>query len=148
MRTRPSRVVEEFTRKERRILAAALERILPSDDGVGARTAGVMRYFDFVRRQPVFEPVRARMQSGLELLAGLSRDLFGKDFVDLSGEDQDIVLQRVASVPHPAAQRFFATLVNLALAGFLCDPTHGGNRNVVGWRFIGYSPRTAGEEKQ
>lgn len=88
------------------------------------------------------------MRSGLELLAGLSRDLFGMDFADLPGEDQDAVLRRVASVPHPAARRFFAALVNLALAGFLCDPAHGGNRNGVGWRYIGYSPRTAGAESR
>jgi gluconate 2-dehydrogenase gamma chain len=35
---------------------------------------------------------------------------------------------------------FFQRLVTLTLEGFLSDPQYGGNRNQVGWRFIGRTP--------
>ena len=36
----------------------------------------------------------------------------------------------------------------LTIEGFLCDPIYGGNRNQVGWKAIGYLPRSHGRLKQ
>ena len=35
-------------------------------------------------------------------------------------------------------QAFFETLRAHTIAGFFCDPIHGGNRGMVGWKLIGF----------
>ena len=35
------------------------------------------------------------------------------------------------------AHLFFQKLVELTIEGYLSDPVYGGNKNRVGWRFIG-----------
>jgi gluconate 2-dehydrogenase gamma chain len=35
---------------------------------------------------------------------------------------------------------FFQRLVTLTLEGYLSDPKYGGNRDWIGWQFIGRTP--------
>src|SRR5205085_1546749 len=36
------------------------------------------------------------------------------------------------------AQTFFALLLSFTIAGFFADPVQGGNRDMVGWKLIGF----------
>jgi gluconate 2-dehydrogenase gamma chain len=36
------------------------------------------------------------------------------------------------------AQAFFTLLLSWTMAGFFCDPVQGGNRDMVGWKLIGF----------
>ena len=36
------------------------------------------------------------------------------------------------------AEAFFTLLLNWTMAGFFCDPVQGGNRDMVGWKLIGF----------
>ncbi|MGN6030525.1 MAG: gluconate 2-dehydrogenase subunit 3 family protein, partial [Thermomicrobiales bacterium] len=36
------------------------------------------------------------------------------------------------------AQSFFSLLLAYCMAGFFADPVHGGNRDMVGWKLIGF----------
>jgi gluconate 2-dehydrogenase gamma chain len=39
---------------------------------------------------------------------------------------------------HVGAQAFFTLLLSWTMAGFFCDPVQGGNRDMVGWKLIGF----------
>ncbi|MFN2545981.1 MAG: gluconate 2-dehydrogenase subunit 3 family protein [Myxococcales bacterium] len=123
------------------VLDAAAARILPSDDGPGAREAKVGR---FLQRQLEGElrDLRPAFDRLAMLLDFWSQRSFGKDFVDLTTEQQDRVLDQLArgqipvrGVPQEALFRGFHSLV---LEGFLSDPVHGGNDGQIGWRSIGF----------
>src|SRR5256885_11873510 len=77
------------------VLDAAAARILPSDDGPGAREAKVGR---FIQRQ--LEGDLRDLRPAFDRLATLldfwSQRSFGKDFVKLSAEPQDRVLDQLA----------------------------------------------------
>jgi len=38
----------------------------------------------------------------------------------------------------PTATGFFKSLLKHTLQGFFADPAYGGNRDMVGWKLIGY----------
>jgi gluconate 2-dehydrogenase gamma chain len=33
---------------------------------------------------------------------------------------------------------FFESLLEMTIEGFFCDPAYGGNKDMVGWRLIGF----------
>ena len=67
---------------------------------------------------------------------------FGKDFVELAHEQQDLILDNLARGRIPVRgvpqEALFRGLHSLTLEGFLCDPVHGGNDAEIGWRSIGF----------
>ena len=123
------------------VLEAAAARILPSDDGPGAREAKVGR---FIARQ--LEGNLSALRPAFEQLARLldlwSQKSFGKGFVLLGPADQDAVLGQLARGQIPVRglpqEALFRGLHTLTLEGFLSDPVHGGNDGEVGWRAIGF----------
>jgi gluconate 2-dehydrogenase gamma chain len=124
-------------------LEAALERLIPSDDGEpGAREAQVIRY---VRRalHGVHRGHVDAYRRGLVELDGLALDRFGAVFTALDDERQDDVL-RVAEREHAG---FFELARSHAIEGMFGDPRWGGNAQLVGWRLLGYpGPRAVVEE--
>jgi gluconate 2-dehydrogenase gamma chain len=124
------------------VLAAAAARILPSEDGPGAREAKVGRFIDrqlagsLAALRPAFDQLA-------RLLDVSAVTIFGKPFTVLAAPDQDGVLTQLSlgrlpgrGVPQEA---LFRALHSLALEGFLSDPVHGGNDGEVGWRSIGFA---------
>jgi gluconate 2-dehydrogenase gamma chain len=123
------------------VLEAAAARIIPSEDGPGAREAKVGRFIerqlagDLRELRPAFEQL-ARL---LDLWAGRA---YGKSFAALAAAEQDVGLELLAHGQIPARglpqEAMFRALHTLALEGFLSDPVHGGNDGQVGWRFVGF----------
>jgi gluconate 2-dehydrogenase gamma chain len=37
-----------------------------------------------------------------------------------------------------SGKAFFEQLLQNTIEGFFCDPIHGGNRDMVGWKLIGF----------
>ena len=78
---------------------------------------------------------------GLEALDSYAQDQYGADFVDLSEEQQDAIVEAMVEdeatgfEPFSAAQ-FFHVLRRHTKEGMFSDPIYGGNRNMVGWRLI------------
>jgi gluconate 2-dehydrogenase gamma chain len=124
------------------VLEAAAARILPSDDGPGAREARVGRFLerqlagDLAELQPAF----AQLARLIDLWAQKSS---GMAFVALPAEAQDRVLAQLAGGQIPARglpqEVLFRALHGLVLEGFLSDPVHGGNDGMIGWRSIGFA---------
>jgi gluconate 2-dehydrogenase gamma chain len=179
-----------FNLHERETIAAAMARIIPSDDTPGAREAGTIDFLErylsgtrFIYAKPDgsgFETLTGRREeawasrvatmretyhAGVRELDGRSRHRFGRDFKELSDDEQDAVLKAIEAREHwpdsslapayavaspaspgPALQQtsteveleFLPLLVVHTRQGFYADPIYGGNRDRIGWRVIGF----------
>ena len=113
-------------------------------------------------------PLGERFRIGILGMEGLAQERFGQGFVRLSPEQQDDILGdmdegeievfgRVSLTTQPAtfesgdqglaqspgqsaitAKAFFELLLAYTIAGYFVDPVHGGNRDMVGWKLIGF----------
>jgi gluconate 2-dehydrogenase gamma chain len=129
---------------QRRILVAAVSRILPSDDGPGATETGVAEYIERALGDPWHRHFRPLFERGLGFFEVLAWNTKGKDFASCTADEQDEVLRVAEEFPNNDARRFFVTLVHLALEGFLCPPSHGGNRGELGWKYFRFEPQVPG----
>jgi gluconate 2-dehydrogenase gamma chain len=111
---------------------AMAAQIIPSGDSPGASEAGVIYFMDTAlagSRSEVLEPMRrglAELQT--ETLARYSAETFSS----LDNDQQIEVLQGIEDTP------FFGTIRFLTVAGMFSHPSHGGNRDEIGWRLIGF----------
>ena len=125
-----------FGPDQRKTLAAAVDRLLP-----GAVEAGVPEYLDTWLEHRSFRLVRRYVSHGVRHLDGTAKKQHGKFFAGCTGEEQDAILSEFASGDFKAGKfdgsLFFRQLMELTLEGYLSDPKYGGNRNRLGWRFIG-----------
>jgi gluconate 2-dehydrogenase gamma chain len=125
-----------------RAIEALADRILPADgDFPGARAAGAI---DFIDRQLAIEPI-AKLAPAVNALGvaldGAAKARGGRDFATLPAGVQDGLVEALATGKLgsglPEAPLFRA-LHGLVLEGFLGDPNHGGNRDQIGWRAVGF----------
>lgn len=131
-----------FEPDRRRALCAASERVLP-----GAIEAGVPEYMDYwLARQPfsVAPDWKPILKVGAVHLDRIARAEYRRAFADCKPDEQDAVLTRFQKGEVRAkrfnSNVFFQRLVTMTLEGFLSEPRYGGNRDGVGWRFIGRTP--------
>lgn len=128
---------------EWRAIEAATSRILPSDDGPGAREAEVTRFIDRQLTTPELAPLVGAVMGLAHLL-----DAAGpKTFADRGPDVQDATLRALAEGTLPTQPNFpqreaFLLLHTLTLEGFLSDPIHGGNEGMVGWRYVDFPTPT------
>jgi gluconate 2-dehydrogenase gamma chain len=81
-----------------------------------------------------------------EALAALDRackaKYVGKAFAELPDSDMDAVLKGLESgdlkLDGVDGKSFFEQAVKDVQMGFFADPIYGGNRDMVGWKMIGY----------
>ncbi len=138
-----------FTEEEAKIIQAAAARIIPTDEcGPGATEAGVVIYIDrqlasgygtdqyrytkgpWVEADETIFGYQGKDTPQDTYRTGIS--LLGKEFAGLSPEEQDQCLQKMERT------RFFEMLREHCVEGMMCDPVHKGNKNMVGWKLIGY----------
>ena len=124
---------------QRALLAAALARILPTDQDPGAAEADVIEYVDRELARPEYAVVKSNVLAGLTALGRLSVRATRSAFEALSPAEQDRVLHETQNASE-RGKDFVFILTVLALEGFLGDPRWGGNKGGVGWKFIGYGP--------
>ena len=137
-----------FTAAEAQVVQAACARIFPSDEsGPGAIEAGVVVYIDRQLASPYGRDkrrytkgpwVQSVPEHGYQgkdtpqqtYRAGIP--LLGADFAGVSAEQQDLRLEKIEET------HFFQLLRLHTLEGRFCDPLHGGNIGMVGWKLIGF----------
>ncbi|MEZ4565097.1 MAG: gluconate 2-dehydrogenase subunit 3 family protein [Thermomicrobiales bacterium] len=88
-------------------------------------------------------PPQEIYRRGLAFVDAYAQDQFQKDFVDLTTDQQDQILtdmdeDKATGFEGPGARAFFVTLRNDTIEGMFSDPMYGGNRDLVGWKLIGY----------
>lgn len=82
-------------------------------------------------------------RTALPLIDRHCRDTYGGSFVDLSEADQDRLIEdllnnRVAGFEEFSPQAFFHVIRRHTGEGMFSDPAYGGNRDLAGWRLVGY----------
>ena len=127
-----------LTAAQQKTLQALIERILPSDNGVGAKEANVMGYVEWVTKQTFFRDREELVVEGLEFINSISIHLWQEPLTACSPAQQDATIRTLAEVPNLSCYRFLRCVINMSLAGFLCDPKYGGNRGEVGWKYMGF----------
>lgn len=130
---------------EARTAEAAMARIFPDDDlGPGAVEAGTVYYLDraLAGAEGHFQDF---YREGLRALDRLSETHFGAPFASCGPGQQDDLLRAMSEDRVPEFSRwstaaaFFDQLRSHTIEGMFSDPIHGGNRNVAGWRLLGYT---------
>jgi gluconate 2-dehydrogenase gamma chain len=121
-------------------LEAITGRLLPTTDTPGAIEAGAAFYIDIALAGP-YRPQLARYQAGLAALDAHCTTRLGKPFAALGPEQQDTVLEsletgKVSTID--AGEQFFEMLWRHTMEGVFCEPTYGGNRDLVGWKLVGF----------
>jgi gluconate 2-dehydrogenase gamma chain len=125
---------------ERRTLEAFAERIFPKTDSPGAVEIGAVDYIeialagDYAALLPLY-------RSGLRALNHHARAKLGGQFARLDGQQQDEVLKDFESgavAGYKKAGEFFETVKYHVFEGVFCEPHYGGNKNMDGWRVVGF----------
>jgi gluconate 2-dehydrogenase gamma chain len=155
-----------FDAKEWAFINAAVDRLIPQDEeGPSAVQAGVPEFIDRQMDTPYAHGALWYMQGPFQQgvpelgyqLKLVPRDLYrlgiasvnayctrtyAKPFDALDAATRDTVLGALekgsidlADVP---ANVFFAQLLQNTREGYFCDPVHGGNRDMGGWKMIGF----------
>lgn len=110
----------------------------PSDPG--AREAATVHYIDRALAGP-YAGWLPTYRAALAQLDAAAKNKHGKRFVKLGARKQDAMLtslsqDRLAGVT--AGQRFFWVIRAHTMEGLFADPKYGGNRDLVGWKSVGY----------
>ena len=156
-----------FFRSEWEFLIAALSRLIPAGgEGPGALEAGVPEFIDrqmelpyghgsyFYLRGPFAEEApptlgyqlrftpREIYRLGIAAAEGAAHGAYQRDFRQLTPTAQDEFLGRLqrdeVRFPSLPASVFFSQLLTNTREGYFADPLYGGNRNMVGWKWIGF----------
>ena len=96
--------------EQRAVLAAAAERILPSEDGPGAARTGVAAYIEKLLGTDRFRGWAPLFGEGLGRLQELAGELWGRPFPVCSPEERDAVLRRFQEQPDRLHRTFFRQL--------------------------------------
>ncbi|HWL05118.1 MAG TPA: gluconate 2-dehydrogenase subunit 3 family protein [Xanthobacteraceae bacterium] len=154
-----------LTPEEARTVEAIVDRLIPPDElSIGGKEAGCATFIDrqlagsygtsdrlymqgpFLPGLPTqgyqgsATPI-GRYRDGLAALNSHTRaSLGGKAFFELAPADQDTVLQafEAGKVDYKAAAGFFNLVLQNTMEGFFADPIYGGNKDMAGWKFIGF----------
>ena len=120
------------------LLEAISARIIPSTDTPGAREAGVVYFYDIALDDRMAD-MREPLLAGVEEFAASVRQTHGKRFEELPDATQDDVLTSHEKAP------FFEMLRTLTMIGFFAMEKHGGNRDHVSWKLIGFDGHGAAQ---
>jgi gluconate 2-dehydrogenase gamma chain len=156
-----------FTSEERTFIDAAVARFIPADElGPGAKEAGVTTFIDrqlagaFGQAQTWYmqgpwgegtasQGFQSRLtpaqmyRAAIKAIDAHCRQAFGnKAFAALSADDQDKVLAGLekgeTDLQGVNGKSFFEAFLQNTVEGFFSDPIYGGNREMVGWKLIGF----------
>jgi gluconate 2-dehydrogenase gamma chain len=147
---------------------AIVDRLIPADDlGPGGKGAGCAVFIDRqlmgpfgthewlymqgpfpgnpLPTQGIQSPFTPRQQYrlGLAALAEHCRAQFGgRTFLQLAAAEQDNVLTGLEKgdihLTGFNGQMLFNTILANTMEGFFADPIYGGNKDMVGWKLVGF----------
>jgi gluconate 2-dehydrogenase gamma chain len=127
-----------FTPHEEQLVEAIAARIFPTTDTPGAAEAAAVSYIDRALAD-AYHQWLPHYQRGLRALERYARASFGHPLLQLSEPEQDLVLAGLESgSAGPGAAEFFQLVRRHVLEGVFCEPDYGGNRDLIGWRLVGF----------
>jgi len=157
-----------FTADEAAVVDAIVDRLIPIDElGPGAKDSGVTTFIDRqltgpfgghdwlymqgpfpanpLPTQGLQSPVTPRQQyrQGLAALAAYCKANFGgRAFPDLSADEKDKLLAGMekgdVKFEGFSSRALFSAIYANTMEGFFADPIYGGNKDMAGWKLIGF----------
>jgi gluconate 2-dehydrogenase gamma chain len=157
-----------FTAEEAAVVDAFVDRLIPTDDlGPGAKDAGVTTFIDRqltgpygghdwlymqgpfssapLPSQGLQSPLTPRQQyrQGLAALEAYCKANFaGRGFAQLSVDEQEKLMSGLEKgevvLENFSSKMLFSAIHSNTLEGFFADPIYGGNRDMAGWKLIGF----------
>jgi gluconate 2-dehydrogenase gamma chain len=157
-----------FTPAEAATVDAIVDRLIPTDDlGAGAKDAGVTTFIDRqltgpfgghdwlymqgpfsstpLPTQGLQSPLLPRQQYrlGLAALETYCKTTFsGRSFVQLNADEQEKLLTGMekgeVQFQNFSSRMLFSAIYANTMEGFFADPIYGGNRDMAGWKLIGF----------
>jgi gluconate 2-dehydrogenase gamma chain len=156
-----------FTPGEAASVEALVDRLIPPDPQTpGGKDAGCAAFIDgqlagpygsagglyregpFQKGTPQQGPQAEATPAELYRAALKALDAYcganfqGKNFAALAPDDQDAVLKGLdggaITLDGADAKLFFELLLQNAMEGFFSDPLYGGNRDMAGWKMVGF----------
>ena len=132
--------LHSLTLRQARFIDAIAARILPTTNTPGAVEAGAVFYIDRVLAE-AYPHLRSRYMRVLGALNQYAKARFGTFFEKLSGEQQDSVLRdlesgKIAELRN--GEEYFELLRAHVLEGVFGEPSYGGNRDMIGWKLVGF----------
>jgi gluconate 2-dehydrogenase gamma chain len=156
-----------FTAAESAAVAALADRLIPADElSIGGKDAGVAVYIDRqlagkfgndtgLYMKPPFadglpgqgpqSPLTPaqRYRQSLAALDSYCRSAYlGKVFADIPAAEQDKIISMMEAgtlaLNGLNSKAFFLLLWQNTKEGFLADPIYGGNRDMAGWKMLGF----------
>jgi gluconate 2-dehydrogenase gamma chain len=155
-----------LTDDEAAFLKAAADTIIPADAlSPSASDCGVIDFIDCELAGPYGEGARLYrdgpivkgkpehgyqlgltprefFRQGIDAAALWTMQNFGRAFAALGETERQAALQAIeqgnAQFAAFDAREFFEALITIVMEGFFADPYYGGNRDMAGWKMIGY----------
>ena len=157
-----------FDADEAAIVDAIVDRLIPSDElGPGAKDSGVTTFIDrqlmgpygghdwlymqgpfaatSLPTQGMQSPLTPRQQyrMGLAALQSHCKSNFaGRGFVQLTVDEQEKLLTGMEkgelTLPNFSSKMLFSAIYANTMEGFFADPIYGGNRDMAGWKLVGF----------
>jgi gluconate 2-dehydrogenase gamma chain len=132
-----------FDSTQRRLIEVIVADIIPDDDGVpGAREAGVADFIDaaLAGSEDRFRPLYVAALEGIDAHC---QAVYSADYAECNPEQRVQVLEQLEvgtldGNKDAWVTGFFFVLWVHTVEGYLCDPAYGGNKNLVGWRAVGF----------
>jgi gluconate 2-dehydrogenase gamma chain len=159
---------QTLTRPEADFVEAAIARLIPNDElGPGALEAGVAVFIDRQLGGPYgraehwymqgpwgegestqgwqsrLTPLQMYRTAVREIDAAVAKEGRAQTFARLPADAKDEWLHRLedgkVELAGVDAKAFFKMLMQNTEEGFWADPIYGGNRDMVGWKLIGFA---------
>lgn len=133
VRQTPPPPFRTLTPDEAADLSAVASRIMPTTDTAGATEAGVIYFIDRVLGAEATSALPMVRAGIVDLRRRAARRKQGtKSFAALAVAEQDAILLDIEK------GAFFQAMRLATMVGMFGDPAHGGNRDHVGWKLIGF----------
>ena len=135
-RTTPPPPFEILSPEQGADLAAIASQIIPTDETPGAREAGVIFFIDRSLATFAKEQRPALEKGWKDLQKRVAKTYPGqRSFAALSDEQQIALLTTMDKEKNA----FFQMMRGATLTGMFASPEHGGNRDKIGWKLIGFN---------
>ena len=143
-----------FSVKEIKLVEAISEQIIPTDNWLGGKDAGVVNFIDLQLIGP-YRRFQQDYRKGLTALQNTCENKFQSKFENLSWDKQTDVLKKMEAGnlggdvwSKGFNKYFFELLRSHCLQGYYGSPRHGGNKNFVSYKMIGIDePPIIGENR-
>ena len=137
----PTSNIFKFSEDEKKDLIQVQEHLFPKDDdGPSASDVNALVYLEWALMDPDnnSDGDGEFIKKGLGWLNDLAKQTQGDNFLKLTLEQQDKVLQQISK--SSTGENWMSILIYYIMEALLFDPIYGGNPEGIGWKWLEHQP--------